>query len=74
MKVKSNLKPRNYTQNEVVRIVNQKQYLTYIKNGVYPIDMYASIDEKTDNTILAMIFLKEDTSEVYKKWCNYELN
>nr|DAX82169.1 MAG TPA: ECSIT protein-like protein [Caudoviricetes sp.] len=36
--------------------------------------MYASIDEKTDNTILAMIFLKEDTSEVYKKWCNYELN
>ena len=74
MKVKSNLKPRSYTQNEVVRIVNQKQYLTYIKNGFYPIDMYASIDEKTDNTILAMIFLKEDTSEVYKKWCNYELN
>ncbi len=74
MKVKSNLKPRSYTQTEVVRIVNQKQYLTYIKNGVYPIDMYASIDEKTDNTILAMIFLKEDTSEVYKKWCNYELN
>lgn len=74
MKVKSNLKPRSYTQNEVVRIVNQKQYLTYVKNGVYPIDMYASIDEKTDNTILAMIFLKEDTSEVYKKWCNYELN
>lgn len=74
MKVKSNLKPRSYTQNEVVRIVNQKQHLTYIKNGVYPIDMYASIDEKTDNTILAMIFLKEDTSEVYKKWCNYELN
>ena len=74
MKVKSNLKPRSYTQNEVVRIVNQKQYLTYIKNGVYPIDMYASIDEKTDNTILAMIFLKEDTSEVYKKWGNYELN
>lgn len=74
MKVKSNLKPRSYTQNEVVRIVNQKQYLTYVKNGVYPIDMYVSIDEKTDNTILAMIFLKEDTSEVYKKWCNYELN
>ena len=74
MKVKSNLKLRSYTQNEVVRIVNQKQYLTYIKNGVYPIDIYASIDEKTDNTILAMIFLKEDTSEVYKKWCNYELN
>lgn len=74
MKIKSNLKPRAYTQNEVVRIVNQKQYLTYIRNGVYPIDMYTSLDEKTNNIILAMIFLKEDTSEVYKKWCNYELN
>ena len=36
--------------------------------------MYASIDEKTNNSILAMVFLKEDTYEVYQKWCNYELN
>ena len=37
-------------------------------------DMYASIDDKTNNSILAMVFLKEDTADVYKKWCNYELN
>lgn len=64
--VKTNLKPRDYLPHEAVRIVNPKQSLLYIKNGVYPIDMYASIDEKTNNSILAMVFLKEDTSEVYK--------
>ena len=74
MKVKTNLKPRDYIPSEIVRIINPKQYLSYIKHGVYPIDMYSSMDEKTNNIILAMIFLKEDTSEVYKKWCNYELN
>ena len=45
--VKTNLKPRDYLPHEAVRIVNPKQALLYIKNGVYPIDMYASIDEKT---------------------------
>lgn len=72
--VKTNLKPRDYMPHEVIRIVNPKQYLLYIKNNVYPIDMCASIDENTNNIILAMIFLKSDTTEVYKKWCNYELN
>ena len=71
--IKTNLKPRNYSIHEVVRIVNPKQYLLYIKNGVYPIDMSTSIDEDTNNIILAVVFLKEDTTEVYKKWCNHEL-
>ena len=71
--IKTNLKPRNYSIHEVVRIVNTKQYLLYIKNGVYPIDMYTSIDDDTDNIILAVVFLKEDTTDVYKKWCAHEL-
>ena len=71
--VKTNLKPRDYLPHEVVRIVNPKQYLLYIKNGVYPVDMYASIDDKTNSSILAMVFLKEDTTNVYKKWCNYPI-
>lgn len=71
--VKTHLKPRDYTLKETVRIVNPKQFLLYIKSGVYPIDIYTSIDEKTNNAIIAMVFLKEDTTDVYKKWCNYEL-
>lgn len=66
-------KVRDYLPHEVVRIVNPKQYLLYIKNDVYPIDIYTSIDDKTNNAIIAMVFLKEDTTEAYKKWCNYEL-
>ena len=73
--VETNLKnARDYLSHEVVRIVNMKQALLYIKSGIYPIDIYTSIDDKTNNAILAMVFLKKDTSEVYKKWCNYELN
>lgn len=71
--IKTNLKPRDYSIYEVVRIVNPKQYLLYIKNSVYPIDMYTSIDADTNNIILAVVFLKEETTEVYKKWCNHEL-
>lgn len=73
MKNESHLKPRDYFHNEVVRIVNPKQCMLYIKNKVFPIDIYASIDDKTGNDILAMVFLKEDTKEVFQKWCNYEL-
>lgn len=73
MKVRTNLKPKDYLLKDVVRIVNQKQALLYIKHNVFPIDIYASIDEKSGNSVLVMIFLKEDTTEVYKKWCDYEL-
>ena len=66
--IETNLKTRDYSPHEAVRIVNPKQYLLYIKN------MYTSIDDKTNNVILAMVFLKADTTEVYKKWCNYELD
>lgn len=73
--IKTNLKKaRDYLPHEVIRIVNPKQFLLYIKNDIYPIDIYSSIDDKTNNSILAMVFLKEDTTEVYKKWCNYELD
>ena len=70
---KTNLRPQDYMLKDVVRIINPKQCLLYIKSGIYPIDLYTTIDEKTDIATLAMIFLKKDTTEVYKKWCNYEL-
>ena len=74
MKIRTNLNPRDYVTSEVVRIINPKQQLLYAKNSIYPIDMYTSIDERTNNAVLVMIFLKEETTEVYQKWCNYELN
>lgn len=73
MNIKTNLKPRDYSNKEVVRIVNLKQQIFYIDSGVYPVDLYTSYDDQNDRKIIVMIFAKEDTNEVYKKWCNHDL-
>lgn len=57
--IETNLKTRDYSPHEAVRIVNHKQYLLYIKNNVYPVDMYTSIDDKTNNVIWQWYFLKQ---------------
>lgn len=71
-KIKSNLCPIDYYPEDVVRIVNPRQYGLYIKNHVYPIDTYSSIDDNGKD-VLIMIFLKSSTNEVYKAWCNHTL-
>lgn len=74
MKQESNLKPKSYLPSEVVRILNPKQQLLYVKNGLYPIDIYTSIDSKTGNDVLVMIFIRNETTDAYVKWCNHELS
>lgn len=74
MKIKTNLSVRDYQPNEVNRICNVKQQIFYMNSGVYPIDIYISVDEKNDRNIIVMIFEKEKTKELYKKWCNHELD
>ena len=73
MEVKSNLGNYTYDNRDVVRIFNPKQRDLYLMNGIMPIDIYTSVDNKTDEKILVYIFLKEDTREAYSKWLNYEL-
>lgn len=73
MKVQSNLQPKDYLPEEVCRIVNPKQYLLYIKHELYPIDVYTSVDEKTGNDIIVMIFDRQESYPLYQKWCNHEL-
>lgn len=70
--IETNLHPRDYMQNEVYRIVNPKQAKLYIKNKVYPIDMYASID-KNNNDVIVYVFLREETKDLYQLWSSYEL-
>jgi hypothetical protein len=73
MNVKSNLAAIEYNSTESVRIVNQKQQLFYLSNEVYPIDIYTSYDGKNDRKIIVMIFRKNETKELYQKWCNYDV-
>lgn len=73
MIIKSNLGDFVYDTKDVVRILNPKQRDLYLMNGIMPKDIYTSVDSKTDEKILAYIFLKEDTRDAYNKWLNYDL-
>ena len=70
--IETNLYSRDYTEKEVYRIVNPKQAKLYIKNRVFPIDMYASID-KNNNDVIVYVFLRDETKELYQLWQSYEL-
>ena len=72
MTIESNLKPRSYNEKEIIRIYNRDQQTFYMDSGIYPIDLYPSYSPKNDRKIIVMIFLKNDTKEVYMKWKNYE--
>lgn len=56
-----------FSVNNIVKIINYKQASMYIKHGVKPIDLYY-----TD--VLVFVFDRDETREVYDKWCKYELN
>ena len=70
--IETNLYSRDYTEKEVYRIINPKQAKLYIKNRVFPIDMYASID-KNNNDVIVYVFLRDETKELYQLWQSYEL-
>lgn len=64
---------KRYAVQDVVRIVNPKQQLLYMKSGLYPLDLYVSIDLKTGKDVIVMLFSKVESYPLYQKWCNYEL-
>lgn len=70
--IETHLKPRSYFKNEIVRIINPKQKDLYIKHGVYPIDIYNSVDNDGKD-IIVYIFLKSETRELYYEWNNRTL-
>ena len=52
MIIKSNLKPRDYTEKEAVRIYNRDQQTFYIDSNVYPVDVYTSYSPKCERKII----------------------
>lgn len=51
-----------------IPIVNPKQAAFYWHNGVKPIDIYPSIDTKTNTPILVFVFNRNETYSLYKEW------
>lgn len=54
---------------EIVKIVNMLQVSKYVKGGVQPIRI-----ELGENDRLVFVFRKEDTTEIWEKWKNHELD
>ena len=64
---------REYDLFSCVKIVNIQQACAYMDNGVYPVDIKTSIDNKTNKRCVVFYFDKNESKEVYDKWCNYQL-
>lgn len=69
----SNLTGRTYNFFETVKIKNMNQAAAYIENDVFPIDVRAGREENGKRVIM-FYFDKQESKEVFDKWCNYELN
>ena len=54
-----------YSLVDVVAIRDPKQQKLYIKNELYPMDMYTSTDKVTGEDKLVMLFFKVNTDFIY---------
>lgn len=72
--VKSNITGKEYAVQDVVRILNVQQVIGYLKYGITLLDVYPSIDEKTDKPLLVFIFDRNESRIAYDLWCKRELN
>jgi len=71
--VLSNVTNKKYKPSKVVRILNIQQVIAYLNHGVELLDVYTSIDKKTDGKVLVFLFDRESSKEAYDLWCRREL-
>ena len=69
----SNTTGKEYYPSDCVRIVNAIQAATYAIHGATLYDVYPSRDFKTNKPIWVFIFNREESRQLYDKWCKYEL-
>ena len=69
----SNLTGKTYNFFETVKIKNITQSAAYIDHGVFPVDI--RVGKTEDNKrILLFYFDREESKDVFDKWCRYELD
>lgn len=62
-----------YDTSNIVRLVNVSQIAAYVANNAKLLDVYASSDRKTGKPIIVGVFDRDETADLYDKWCRYEL-
>lgn len=70
---KSTVTGRSYDVFKTVKILNIQQACSYMDNDVFPVDIKVSIDQRSGKKCLVFYFDREESKDVYDKWCNYEL-
>ncbi len=66
--VHSEITGKDYDIKKVVRIINIRQVCTYLNLNIKPLDIYSSVDFKTNDPVLVFIFDREETRDAYKRW------
>lgn len=69
----SKINGNQYSLKEIVAIRNPKQQKLYIKNELYPVDMYVSTDSSTNEDKLVMLFPRAESKPLYQLWERHEL-
>lgn len=65
--IKSKTTGKLYNPDKMVFIVNPKQIAKYMDNEAVVYDFFSSRDS------IVVAFSKEDTKDLYDKWCKHEL-
>lgn len=67
-KVYSDFTRREYDPSKCIRLVNYRQLMFYMKEGVEILDLYPSKDFKTGQDVLVYIVNRAESREAYEKW------
>lgn len=59
-----------YEVADVVRIVNYMQAIFYMNHGVKLLDIYPSVDFKSNKPLFVYIFNRKESYQAYDAWCN----
>ena len=65
---KSDTTGRIYCASDVIRLINLRQVVYYMKNGIEILDFYPSKDFKTGEDVMVFLVNKKDSQEIYQKW------
>lgn len=64
----SKLTDKEYCFDECVRIINMKQALFYITNGVPILDIYPSLNYQSQKQVLVFIVDRQESKPIYNQW------
>ena len=65
----SKITGRTYELFSQIRILNIQQCIFYLQNNVVLNDIEISEDRRTHQPVMVFLFNREDTHDVYDKWC-----